>query len=272
MWLNNKITYFSDHLANNSRLNLLVLLLYFIGVVLPHKWFGGVIVDVFSGFSRRSYQTVMLLIAVFLFSGYLYSLLKTFWKEKPGTRVYFALVMLLGLTVLSYPVLIIHNVEAIHFPQYAILAVLLFPLFDNFYKTAFWGLLLAFIDESYQFFYIDPIAYFDFNDIILDQLGLFYGLFPLIFKPVRLKGYRLEIAVILVIALTVFILSQTNVIGFHPGQNAVIELVKEPQASFWTTIGHLEVSYHIVLPYEGMVVITILYFYFCRVFSYQKYQ
>jgi len=87
--------------------------------------------------------------------------------------------ILLLLVALMYPTdyyLIVNNIERIHYPQYAMLALLLGLSLRNemliFFVTTFAG----FVDEFLQFV-MDPMKsnYFDFNDIVLNILGAAAG-------------------------------------------------------------------------------------------------
>ena len=79
--------------------------------------------------------------------------------------------------------------EYIHYPQYAILACLLAPVFDRertgtgAVRILFWATFLGILDEINQYVYLCPQygEYLDFNDFFLNELGamagvlLFYG-------------------------------------------------------------------------------------------------
>jgi len=86
---------------------------------------------------------------------------------------------------LAYRFLISAQIEIIHFPQYAILSFLLAYAIDPERKKIlivsilFWVTLMGMVDESYQYFYITRqfSHYFDFNDIILNEMGTALGLF-----------------------------------------------------------------------------------------------
>ncbi len=262
-----------EFLSRRKVINIAIVLIYFIIVVLPHKWFGNRIVDLFTQFSRQTYQLSMLIIALVFIAVYLFIVYRLMRKNYSNYSLIF-LVILLVLTILSYPLLIIHYVETIHFLQYAILAFLLIPLCRNYYKLMFWGLILAFFDEAYQYFYlaVDDTPHYDFNDIILNQLGLAYGVFPVSLKgnlklikcKFLFRNILPELIIICLIILMFIILSLLNVLSIYPDDTVNFNLVKELPGSFLTEIKHLKINYHIVLPFEGMVIIALLYFYFCR--------
>lgn len=81
------------------------------------------------------------------------------------------------LIVGSYNSLFIMNSEIVHFPQFAILAALLFPITGRCGETVFWGGLLGAADEAYQYWWLSreyPI-YYDFNDVVLNMIGAGLG-------------------------------------------------------------------------------------------------
>lgn len=253
----------------------LVLIIYFLCVVLLHKRVGVIITDLFANFSRTTYQYAMIIAAIAVFATYLFWLLnKTNILHSKHLIAFF--VSLIALTIISYPLLIIHNIEAIHFPQYAILAFLLFLLLRNYYKVVFWGLILAFIDESYQYFYIDPTNYFDFNDIVLDLFGLVYGLLPVsagVLKNNSLIKNRFslfipELVFLLIIIIGFLLLNFNNILSVYPDKESLLSLTRKIDDSFWTMIKHLNVKYHIIKPLEGMIIIISLYFVFCYMLNY----
>jgi hypothetical protein len=86
---------------------------------------------------------------------------------------------LLAAALAAWWLLTVANIELIHFPQYAVLAVLLFA--GGLHPT--WALIgatsLGAIDEVYQHFvlYADrQEAYLDFNDMVLNCIGAAGGL------------------------------------------------------------------------------------------------
>ena len=247
-----------------------VLIVYYLITVLLHKWAGIFITGIFENFSRSAYQSAMIIAALIIFAVYLYWLIRNSMLLRSAYLIVFT-VGLIVLTGLSYPLLIIHYAEAIHFPQYAILAYLFFLINRNYCKVLFWGLILAFIDESYQYFYIDPTNYFDFNDIVLDLLGMVYGLLPFsagVGKQIELRKNSLllftpEIVSLILIIAGLLFLSSFNILSVYPDENSLISLIRNTDDGFWTEIKHLNVAYHIIKPLEGVIILALFYFVFC---------
>jgi len=82
-----------------------------------------------------------------------------------------------GLTLASFGLLTVNNAELVHYPQYFILAVALFPFFRSVGETLAWCTVVALIDEGYQYFVIHPTwgVPWDFNDVTLDICGGWMG-------------------------------------------------------------------------------------------------
>jgi hypothetical protein len=81
------------------------------------------------------------------------------------------------LAVAAYKRLFVMNIEAIHFIQYAVLAVLLFSLTHRFGETVFWVALVGAADEAFQYLVLhgDRVVYYDCNDLLLNAIGAGFG-------------------------------------------------------------------------------------------------
>jgi len=182
-----------------------------------------------------------------------------------------------ALAVVSYKTLIVVNVETIHYLQYALLTLPVFALVTRYGETVFWVTLLGALDEAYQYFVLYPHRkefYFDFNDIVLNQVGAGIGVAfiytlldvkanPFTFNsPLRRKWYRSPaFLVTAIIALGVSTLYVTGLLKFYPGaeaSGALIVLSRIPaQAGFWIepAVGK---TFHILSPLEGVISAAVL--------------
>lgn len=88
-----------------------------------------------------------------------------------------AMAIALSFTVASFSILTVNNAEIVHYPQYAILAILLFPWFRSIGETVAWCTLIGLFDEGYQYFVLHPHwgVPWDFNDVVLDICGGWIG-------------------------------------------------------------------------------------------------
>jgi hypothetical protein len=115
--------------------------------------------------------------------------------------------------------------EYFHYPQYAILACLLIPVFDREFKGTgmarilFWATALGIVDEMNQYFHLCPQYgdYLDFNDFFLNELGamggllLFFGFREMrlprsgkraLWRTIEARVIAVTLCVILLLALT----------------------------------------------------------------------
>jgi hypothetical protein len=85
-------------------------------------------------------------------------------------------VLTVGLALAGYSTLMMVANEVIHFPQYALLAMLVYPLARRFGDTVIWCTLAGLVDEGYQYFVLHEWqGYFDFNDVVLNAVGAGLG-------------------------------------------------------------------------------------------------
>jgi glycopeptide antibiotics resistance protein len=109
--------------------------------------------------------------------------------------------------------------EYIHYPQYAILAGLMVPVFDRertgvgIAPILFWATVLGIVDEMNQYVYLCPQygEYLDFNDFFLNELGAMAGILllygfresrpsPLADSPLwRTKEARVTVVIVCVV-------------------------------------------------------------------------
>jgi hypothetical protein len=166
------------------------------------------------------------------FSAFLILLLLSFivFKYFNGTRklislLYWLFVFLM--VILSYIFLITVPIEIIHFPQYAVLA-LLFAISLDKKKSKFLVIrillivtLLGIVDESYQYLYLTAKSshYLDFNDFFLNQIGasigilIYYGftkqpIFPKHSYQLRISIKKIIFSLLLLLAVYSFLSSR----------------------------------------------------------------
>ena len=85
--------------------------------------------------------------------------------------------------VVCHRILVTIDIEVIHYPQYALVAVLLARALDVdrqrrwLLEVVLVSLLFSVLDEGFQYFHLMPGPhYFDFNDLALNQIGTLAGL------------------------------------------------------------------------------------------------
>ena len=239
---------------------------YYLFSVLPHEQVGLIVAGMFKGYSRSFYNNASLGIAVVLFAIYAFLIFKALKKHPDRRRkglIYLAINI--ALTIIAINLLLVLNVEAIHFVQYAILGVLLYLCFKRFDTVLWISLIGATIDEGFQFFYLAPdrTGYLDFNDIIIDQIGCGYGLIslyclgaiPILKASVQHRFLHWLYGTIAV--LTISFLA-TGIMRIYPNgeEHALIQLFIIDIDGFWHTVPP-RVTFHVVRPLEGLIIILI---------------
>ena len=253
-------------LTRNKWINALVLLGYFLAVVLPHKKFGTFLnTQVFKGITRAEYNQIVLsfaLVALLIFCTVLFRKIYKHTSRKLLSSYLLVNVIFAGL-VMRY--LFVINIEVVHYPQYALFAILCFPLFNNYRHTLIWTTIAGALDEAYQYFYLAPkdTFYYDMNDVITNLIG---GVFGLLFLwsfniPERKSGpfwkssgfYGLVAIVTLII-----VFNLAGVLSIYPSDEVPYQLLRKSPEGFWTNANH-GVVYHIVRPFEGAIITTALW-------------
>lgn len=272
-------------LSERKLLNLLIGTIFYILVTLPHEFVGVTIAELFKGVSRSKYDLTILLLGITILCGFIF----TFWIQlrkliRPAIPLGFFIFCLIAM-IISLNMLIIINIEIIHFIQYGVLACIIFPLFRSFFPTLLAIVILGAIDEGYQYYFLSPdrTNYYDFNDVILNQLGGAMGLIYLRahrgiksmlridLQTVRHRAWSLYITMVCISTLIIirkdFLQKLIDGLGFQldwSGYGAV--LIRKPTTGFWTEIPP-KIIYHVVQPVEGMIIITILLFIFSYLYK-----
>lgn len=189
--------------------------------------------------------------------------------------VYLAITILLA--IVSFKTLLVMNIEVVHFPQYAILAIILFPVTFRFMDTIILTTLGGLLDEAFQYFclYADRGIHFDFNDVILNTIGAGFGL-VLLYTAIDEKilrragsGFSFRALIrspVLLGSLTAvgagLMLAQLGVIRMLSGGPetawAIVLRRGGPSTMYWTptTWGK---TYHEVHPLEWLLVSALLF-------------
>ncbi len=260
---------FLDSLSARRWINFLVLLVYFIIAVLPHEQVGIIIADVFRPYTRDIYNNVFVICA----GGGLLVYLFVFYTQntRPLSKLLLSyLVINLVLAVVCFKVLFVLNVESIHFLQYALFAILCFPLLNNYTLTLTYTTIAGAIDEIYQFYYLAPerTEYYDFNDVIINLIGAVFGLILIRSLSKRnytytvsefLRSIHFKIFFGLVLFIVGLFLSGLLVRNYDP-QNLTAKfwLIRKQAVGFWQERPRFNFKYHIVQPWEGVFIIGLL--------------
>jgi hypothetical protein len=173
------------------------------------------------------------------------------------------------LMVISFRVIMVYSIEAIHFLEYCMLALLLFPVLKSYGDTVFLVAILGTLDEMFQYRFLTPdFEYFDFNDCFLNLVGAGAGavlIFTTAGDVIRVK-YRkwykspgiLTAAGLLIIFILLRITGKITINPAGPdGGNWFSLNRKDVYGDFWKE-AYKGRYFHLLRPYEAIV-----FMYFC---------
>jgi hypothetical protein len=257
-------------------------LLYFLTVSLPHHPFSSWLDDAFVvpvGF--HSVQHIADIASAALLVGIVAMGIRIAVVHRWQAIRHFSILLVLVLLMYAADYyLVVNNIERIHFPQYAILAVLLGlcvrsePLI--FFVTSFAG----FLDEFLQYL-MNPIKtnYLDFNDIVLNILGAALGVAFLLAlrRPAIVERttyekrfklvFLLSMAGMALVVFTALALGRIVMLVEHVEQRSVFHIVNgklsfimsfERHDQLWTK-SYFGKVFHVLSPAEGLAIIAGLF-------------
>ena len=251
------MTRFYDVLKKSKFIHLSIIIVYYLLVVLPHEEVGKFIAKAFSDMSRDQYNFIILIVTLLGLAVYLLPIGWNIIRKRSRVKTALYLFANVFLAVLCFKLLFVVNVEAIHFIQYGVLAVLLFPLLNSYWKTAFWCMILGALDEAWQYFYLAPqrTNYYDFNDVIINTIGAGFGLIYIhsygLMSQSQNKLFKSK-------EFYFSILFAIGTLALY----AAGYLIRKPMTGFWQTV-HPHVTYHVVYPVEGLLIVALLILFYC---------
>ncbi len=260
-----------------KRLNVFFLLIYFLLVVLPHEKIGLWISSLFNSATRNQYNNTILSLFIFIVIVCLY-FIKPYFNRHPNKS---KALILLGVQVLfgfgCFYYLMIVNIEMIHIIQYAIFAMIAYPLIQNSFGVLLFTTLAGAIDEAYQYFYLSPerTDYYDFNDVIINMVGASTGLLIIyVFFPLLDKTKKWNSSLFLLyglIGVLIYFAITFDYLWVYPTENSVhlYTFVREINPDFWTFLPS-GIVYHVIKPLEGMFVIFSLFIFYGILFKNSK--
>jgi hypothetical protein len=179
----------------------------------------------------------------------------------------------IGLAILCNRVLMALNTELAHYFQYAILAVLIFPITGRLADTLIWTTLAGIFDESVQYWvhYRDWGIYHDLSDCIINLVGAAFGMLFVMavrqerddwpvasWRDVR-RSAALRVTAIIASVCLLLVVTGRLVNVRPPGlDHWVIALNRgAPHQGFWTIVNYGR-PIHVVRPWEFVIVIVLL--------------
>lgn len=262
-------------LKDQPIVNIILAGIFYLLVTLPHEQVGVFIAGIFKGMPRPKYDLIILCLASVIFLFYFIPLIRSIFKNRDRNLILFFLTVTVGLTILSINTILIVNIELIHFIQYAALAILFFPLTLRYTDTLFWVTFLSALDEAYQYWFIAPerTNYYDFNDVVINMLGVVFGLIMIrtsqrthdLSVSNERPFYKNSILIgLIVMIITTVILFATNIMAVYPNledPQPPMLLIKKVETTFWSVI-HPQITYHIIRPKEGLMILLMLFIFY----------
>lgn len=246
----------------------LIAVYYFLNIFL-HEFVSIVYGSIFNSYGRTfmedflNQSTVMLYALLLMF-------LVIFLRKKFSWPHFVGLLLISVLLVLSNELLIVTNIERIHFLQYAILSFVILFVVDNDDFALVLCLLLGFFDEFMQYItYPQYTKYLDFNDVVLNLVASFLGIILFRFGKFKAGFYKGAGAIKVTASSTVFILfclvysnfftlysrNAEDVISAKHPFKFVLSFIAEGKFWIMTNYGR---QYHVLTPNEALLLIAFL--------------
>ena len=161
--------------------------------------------------------------------------------------------------------------EGVHYPQYAVLTILLYPLSGGIGGAMLAANLVGILDEANQFWILHPDwgIYLDWNDIVLNALGALLGGLLLALagaRPARARGRLPALA----LAATALLLAggsllvaagkialRTPASGRPAGAWTVLDRADTSAQPFWITAEWAQKRYHVLQSEPGAALVAL---------------
>lgn len=258
-------------LEKNRVINIALVIAYVAAIIALHDFMVQQSVIIMNAVGLESYDyyvaRISLVLGVLILAFMSYQLFKN--KSDTGKKLFYLFVTLI-LMVLHFHWMFEMNIEIIHSLQYGVLGILLFPLTRKIGFTVVLSIPAMLLDEWYQYqvLYPDYVEYFEFNDIIMNILGL--SLFCIILwiggaklKTVAIHKYskHIGINIFLLYSVLCFLLIISGLIVFYPEQateKTFLILNQLESNDFWLIHKFTKAKYHVLTPIESFIGITAL--------------
>lgn len=262
-------------LSAHKILNLGIVVAFIAMIIWLHDAFVQLSVKIMWAISYTNYDIWVAVIFLLITLGLAFFYYRAIRRNNSHIGLRITLLLLtLALIIAHSRIMFLFNIEVIHSIQFGLLAFLVFPLVRSNWQTLFIVTLVGYFDEWYQYMKLYPTItdYFDFNDVVMDQLGAAAVLVFLYNSGVssnRIATWkslfqtpRVWIGIGLVIL--VGILMTSGLIVGYAGEkmkHTVLVLNKsEAYEGFWHHVSMYARSYHILSPLEGFAANLLLIF------------
>jgi hypothetical protein len=156
----------------NKAINLMIGIIVYFSIVTFHDEITDLAIKLRNAVGRDNYNAYLAYFFIVILLVFVAYISFNIYKSK---RITLNICLVAGISILmilAFRILMTYSIEAIHFVEYALLAIILFPLFRSYGETVFWVVILGMFDELFQYFFlVTNFDYFDFNDNVLNLLG-----------------------------------------------------------------------------------------------------
>ncbi|MBE7507038.1 MAG: VanZ family protein [Planctomycetia bacterium] len=251
---------------------------YVLLVVGSHEFIQRSVIACYDRFSRESVNMVVRACGVGIALAFVVHVARHLSRpDGRWTKIVF-LIVTLGLIAASWPWLFYTDIEVVHFPQYAILSVLLYAVTRRFGRSMFYASLIGAADECFQFYVSHPnwSINLDFNDMMYNTIGAGFGC-TMIYLAVerRLSARRpphrghlrraMPLWTVLLICMTCGLLWQSGQMSLDPlpdgSKPRFVVRRHGPSTEYWERTGWGK-RYHELSPFEagGLAVLLIVFY------------
>lgn len=155
----------------------LLIAAYAIAVIASHETIQHLVIWCYDRYSRDAVNRAVRICGV---AGIIFFVAFTVIQLRSSKRRVIKLAYLglsFALMAAALPLLFYTDIEVVHFPQYAILAVLIYALTGRFGLSMFYTTLIGVVDECVQYYVMHPrwLINLDFNDMIYNIIGAGLG-------------------------------------------------------------------------------------------------
>ncbi len=257
-------------------MNVLIMIIYYLSVVVFHDDVTDVAIKIRKRLEVGGYNFLFAMIGLAGLILFIYYIIRRLRKSTCKKKLVFYILPTLVMIPLFYMTLLTYSIELIHYFQYAILAVLIFPLLRNYGETVFWSVIFGILDEIFQYVFLTPtFEYFDFNDMVLNLVGAGIGVIlvalnePLPFIKSKLSWHKLPslwfILVLFFILISLYSAGMFRIYPVEPGSTSPVPWItlyrSHPPAEFWTE-AYKGRYYHILGLWEGVLLMALLQFFY----------
>jgi len=241
-----------------------ILIIYYLAVVIPHEYVGAFLASIFLPNYRTAYNWVMLIGVFLIIAGVALAVVRSVRKSDITLLSWYFMVNII-LAIICVNVLFVLNVEVVHFVQYAIFAFICFRVTDSYHATAIISIFAGAGDELFQYIVLTPDTnmYYDFNDVVINAVGVGFGLILTrsLHPAAKFFSWRYFLRSYVFIGLLLFTLFLaigfiTGIIAYGPDLDAAFVFTKE-RYGFWHVV-HPDIKFHIVKPMEALLILTAL--------------